>query len=270
MAITSMDGIVVGLQSPNPILKTSFTGQAAGSYFTPFYTPGIPGAAAAPSPGLAGASLTSYAGQISFPSPISGQTVYLAGMDVGCSANVGCVLLCDRLWHNSGFTVTTTTAQTVTSSAWPARDANGSTNGTNVIIGMEVRTATTNAAPITNTTMSYTNSAGTAGQTGTITSFPANAVAGTFVPFNLAAGDVGVRSVQNVTLGTSYVTGSIGLVAYRIIAIAGIPTPNVTTKTDLVQLGFPTMYDNSVPFLLYGLTGTAGGTFNGSVVFAQG
>jgi hypothetical protein len=48
-------------------------------------------------------------------------------------------------------------------------------------------------------------------------SFPATAVAGTLVPFQLATGDRGVQSVQSVTLGTSYVAGAISLVLFRII-----------------------------------------------------
>lgn len=270
MAITSLDGVIAGLQAPVPFLKTSFTGQAAGGYHSSFYIAGTPGAATAPSPGLAGAALTSYAGQLSFPGAVSGQTVYLAGLDVSSAANVGSILVVDRLWHNSGIVSATTTAQTVNSVAFPARDATGTTNGVNVLVGLEVSTATTNGAPITNTTMSYTDSAGTAAQTATITSFPANAVVGTFVPFNLATGDVGVRSIQTITLGTSYGTGVVNLVAYRIIAAAGIPVPNVSNAQDAVQLGFPTLYANTVPFIIYVLSGTAGGIVTSTVNYAQG
>jgi hypothetical protein len=48
-------------------------------------------------------------------------------------------------------------------------------------------------------------------------SFPATAVAGTLVPFQLATGDRGVQSVQSVTLGTSYVAGAISLLLFRIV-----------------------------------------------------
>lgn len=270
MSITSLDGVITGLQSPVPVLKAAFTGQAAGGFHSSFYLAGLPGAAAVPSPGLAGAALTSYAGQIPFPATISGQTIYLAGFDVTCAANVGSVILCDRLWHNSGLVSATTTAQTINSVAFPARDSTGTVNGSTVLVGLEVSTATTNGSPITNTTMSYTNSAGTAGKTATIASFPANAVAGTLVPFSLTSGDVGVQSIQTVTLGTSYGTGVLSVVAYRVIAVAGIPIPNVSNTQDAIQLGFPTMYSGSVPFLVYVLSGTAGGILTSSINFAQG
>jgi hypothetical protein len=85
-------------------------------------------------------------------------------------------------------------------------------------VGILVTTATTNAGAITNTTLSYTNSAGTAGRTATMASFPATAVIGTVVWFQLAAGDSGVQSIQSVTLGTSYAGGAVSLIVARPLA----------------------------------------------------
>lgn len=265
-----MDGLIAALRPTQPFQKTTFTGQAAGQLHSSLYIAGLPGAAVAPSPGLAGAALTSYTGQIPFPTPVGGQSVYLVGIDATQGGNIGGVLLVDRLWHNSGITSTTTTGQTVNSVTWPARDISGATTGVGVQIGLEVTTATTNGSPVTNTTITYTDTAGNASNTGTITSFPANAVAGTFVPFQLAAGDVGVTSIQTLTLGTSYGTGVLSLVAYRVIAWVGLPVASVTGSQDFAQLGMPIMFDNSVPFLLYSLTGTAGGALFASLNYAQG
>lgn len=270
MAITSTDSYLAGLLPPYQFLKASFTGEAAGEYFSPFYTAGNPGAAAAPTPGLAGAALTSYAGQLPFPSAVTGDTVYLADLQVWQGGSVGAVLLCDRLWHNSGFTMTTTTAETVNSATWPARDYSLSTAGVDVMVGLEVSSATGNGGAITNTTMSYTDSDGNSGNTATITSFPATAVAGTFVPFNLAAGDKGIRSIQSLTKGTSYVSGTMHLVAYRVIAAVG--TPSTSTGVG-VPPGMPRrMADansSAVPFLLYQLTGTTGGSVSGTIQYCQ-
>lgn len=270
MAITSVDSYIAGLLPPYHFVKTSATGEAAGEYFSPFYTAGNPGAAAAPSPGLAGAALTSYAGQLPFPSAVTGDHVYLADMTVAHGGNVGGILLCDRLWHNSGFTITTTTAQTVNSATWPARDYSSSTAGVDVMVGIEVSAATGNGGAVTNTTMSYTDSDGNAGNTATITSFPATAVAGTFVPFNLAAGDKGIRSIQTLTLGTSYASGTIHLVAYRVLAQIGTP---VSSTPAGVPQGMPRRICDSnssaVPFLLYQLTGTAIGAVSGTLTYCQ-
>jgi hypothetical protein len=129
-------------------------------------------------------------------------------------------MLIDLMWINTGLVVTTITAQAITPVALPARDATGTTNGDDVQFGVLVTTATTNAAAITNMTISYTNQAGTAGKVGTISSFPATAVAGTLVPFQLATGDTGIRSVQSITLGTTLTAGAISLIGYRIISMA--------------------------------------------------
>lgn len=202
MAITTVDGIVAGLQVPQTFFKVGATMEAIGVMHSLFYTTGMPGAAAAPTPGLAGAALTTYAGQVPYTNPSSGNG-YLAGVNVSATL-VGTLYVCDRLWHNSGFTQTTTTAETVNSAAWPARDKAGSTNGDGVMVGLEVSTATTNAGAITNTTMSYTDQGGTAGNTATITSFPATAVAGTFVPFT-------TDTVEPVASGAVWIKGPLAV-----------------------------------------------------------
>lgn len=161
------------------------------------------------------------------PNPASGG-YYLN--QVGIAASVASMVeLFDLLWYNTGLVVTTLTAQAITMPATsiPARDSAGTTNGEDWRAGIYVTTATTNAGAIANTTMSYTNSEGTAGRTATMAAFPATAVIGTFVPFQLAAGDRGIRSIQSVTLGTSYVAGAISVMLYRTITCVPNPLANV-------------------------------------------
>jgi len=268
MAITTLDGLIAGFTQPRELLKVGGTMEAAGVLHSLFYAGGSPGAAAVPSPGMAGAALTSYAGQIPFSNPVSGNT-YLAGLSAAAGV-AGKLLLVDRLWHNSGINVTTTTAQTINSVAWPARDRDGSANGVGVLVGIEVSTATTNGSAVTNTTLSYTDSDNNAGATGTIASFPATAVAGTFVPFQMAAGDAGKRSVQSVTLGTSYGGGAIHLVAYRVIAELPLILANAGARLDAVQLGMPRLYNDSVLQLLWLPSATTAVTVTGGLTFAQG
>lgn len=267
MAITTVDGIVAGATAPTAILKVGGTMEAVGVPHSHFYSTGLPGAAAAPSPGLAGTALTSYAGQIPFTNPGAGNT-YLSRF--AAAASVTCtLLLCDRLWHNSGFTITTTTAQTVNSVTWPARDSAGATNGLGVLVGIEASAAIGGGA-VANTTLQYTDSDGNAGATGTMTSWPATAAAGTFVPFQLAAGDLGVRSVQSLTLGTTYTSGTIHLVAYRILARVGCMIANVEAAVDAITSGFPRLYDNTVPFIIQIPTATTATTINATFSVTQG
>lgn len=214
------------------IMKVGTAPEAAGNQYCHSKDAGFPGAWVPGTPGLAGrttdGTTTTDAGCVRFVNAVSG-SIYLSGYTLSSSVT-GLYMLHDVLWVNSGIVVTTTTAQTINSVAWPARDINGSTNGDQVGIGLLVTTATTNAALNSTMTMSYTNSEGTAGRTATVgtgtASFPATAVIGTFVPFLLAAGDRGVRSIQTITLATSLTAGAVSIVAYRPIVAVGVTLVN--------------------------------------------
>lgn len=268
MAHASLVDVINGTRPDETYFRTMATVEAAGILTnTALQGTGAPANAVAPAPGLAGAALTAWTGQLRYTNP-PGSGKRLARLSITTSTP-GTILLFDRLWHNSGIAVTTTTAQTINSVAWPARDRNGSTNGEDVMVGIEVFTQTSNAGVITNTTMSYTNEAGTSGRTATLPSWPATALAGTFVPFALAAGDLGIRSVQSVTLGTSYGGGVINLVAYRKLAAVGAPSISKEYHGDPARLGIPRVYDNTVPVLFWCPSSTSGPTIEGSVAFTE-
>lgn len=267
MAIATLDAAMAGMKPTEMFAKAATGTLVAGRPFNPWYLAGVPGAAVAPTPGLAGAALTSYAGQLAIPAA-SGNT-HLARMTGVSSGSSGVFLLCDRLWHNSGINVTTTTAQTINSAAWPARDRNGSTNGEGVLIGLEVSGAT--GAGAATPTISYTASDGTAGRTGSLVdAYAATAGAGQFFRFGLQAGDKGVRSVQSVTLGVSMTSGTIHLVAYRALQLLELPSVSVPNALDAVACGLPRCYDTTVPFVLFLPQSTASTLLTGSVNFTQG
>jgi len=272
MAITTLDQIIAGMQPPESFFKIGITMEAIGVHYSPFYHNGRPGAAVAPTPGINGAALTSYAGQIPFRNPDSGNS-YLARF-AGSSSLAGTFLLCDRLWHNSSITSTTTTEQAITHPGLPTRcpPAVGSTpdaSGNSILCGIEV-SATGAASAITNTTLNYTNQDGISGRTGTIASFPASPAVGTFVPFQLQAGDKGIKSIQGITLGTSYAAAVIHLVQYRVLARLGIIDVSVGASIDAVGGGFPRLYDNTVPFMLWLPSATTAVTLHAQMIVAQG
>lgn len=181
---------------------------------------GFPGAWVPGTPGVNGANLdcsttggATTAGAPYLPNPASGG-YYLTYGSVATTV-IHSTWVLDPVWYNTGLVVTTTTAQAITTPTFPARDNQGSTNGEGYQAGIYVTTATTNAGAVTTITLNYTNSDGTAGRTATMASFPATAVLGTFVPFQLAAGDRGIRSIQGITLGTTLTAGAISLVVYN-------------------------------------------------------
>lgn len=202
---------------------------------------GNPGAATLPLT-LAGANFTSAsAGAVPFADPSPG-SAYLGSL-TGVLTVAGELLVHDLLWANGGISPTTTTAQAITTPTFPARDANGSTNGAGLELWLADFSATaSNASPITNTAASYTNSAGTAGRTATIASVPATLTAGSLMKFQLQGDDVGVRSVQSLTLGTSWGLGTPCLMVMRRLADVPVPAAGTVFAYGWDQLGLPLVY----------------------------
>jgi len=268
MAITTVDLALAGMKPPAYFAKAVTGTLVAGRPMNLCYLAGVPGAMVAPSsPGVGGVALTSYGGQI--PIPAASGNTHLARFSGVSSAQGGILMLCDRLWHNNALSVTTTTAQTVTSAAWPARDANGSTNGVGVFIGLEISAAT--GAGAATPSISYTDESGNAGSTGSMqVTYAASSATGTFYPFTLAAGDTGVRSIQTCTLGVSMTSGSISLVAYRPLAMVELSAAGLPNAVDALTSGLPRLYNTSVPFLLYIPQTTTTTLTTGSVVYTQG
>jgi len=265
MAITTRDGIIAGVKVPEDILKVG-AATVAGRFYSPFYVAGRPGAAAANVAGTSGLALTSYAGQIPFSNPVSGNT-YLARFSA--TVNVaGTLVLCDRLWHNSGLSATANTLQSFTSATWPARDMDGSTNGRGVMIGFEVSTVMGAGTPTFK--LDYTNSAGTPGQTITTAAQSTTMAVGSFIPIELAAGDVGVRTITGWTLSATMTSGAYHLVAYRPIASVDIVTGNIGNAVNYLTSGFPRLYDNTVPFFLWLPSTTTAPIIRAQIVYTQG
>lgn len=250
--------------------KIGTAAEAVGVWYSWHKDTGGPGAWAPGTPGVNGratdGTVAADDGCLPIRTPASGSN-YLVGFE--CTSSVGgSRALVDVLWINSGLVVTTTTAQALTSVAWPARDNQGSTNGEGVYVGILVTTATTNAGAITNTTMSYTNSDGTAGRTATMASYPATAVIGTVVWFRLAAGDKGVRSIQSVTLGTSYVAGAISIFAARILATVGNPVVNIGNNAAIDQNTGVRLYTGTCALLMGLMSATTATTITGTAQVA--
>jgi hypothetical protein len=172
---------IAGGQKPS-LHKTGGTALTSGAGYTNDMAlrTGFPTAMTAPSVGLNGEVLTKdTAGMLPFSNAGGSAQKYLAAAQLVASV-AGSAFLYDRLWQNSGITVTTTTLQSFSAPVQlPARDENGQNAGVGVEAWLEVYTATTNAAAILNATITYTNSSGVGGRVGTLSTIPANALAGT-------------------------------------------------------------------------------------------
>lgn len=225
-------------------MKTGTASDAAGYWYCTSKDGGFPGAWSPGTPGINGrntdGTTAADAGCMPIKNPATGAN-YITAVELAASVNHS-HLFFDVLWVNTGIAVATTTAQAIAMGTLPARDINGTTNGEGCMIALLVTTANTNAAVITNTTVSYTNSDGVAGRTATLAAIvgsqiPATPVVGTLIWFNLQAGDKGVRSIQSITLGTSLAAGAVSLMVTRDVVSIGTTIPNVNATKALAAPG---------------------------------
>lgn len=286
--ITSANGVPRGIESTAissramPFYKAGTAAEAAGNWYCTAKDAGTPGAFTVGTPGLAGRAVTGSPptpepGSIWLPAPV-GQwhMTYASTLSSTTHAHV----YFDLLWINSGIVVTTTTAQTVDSVAFASRDVDGTTNGRGCWIGLLVTSATTNAGAIAGSTVSYTNSNGTAGQTATLravagSQIPATAVVGTIVWFLLAAGDDGVQSIQSVALATSLVTGAVSLIVARPLVITPSSAANLAGAAMISNATLPSadpgicVWQDPAIFHCYQASATTASTVAGNLVFVD-
>ena len=218
-------------------MKTGTASDAAGYWYCTAKDAGFPGAWAVGTPGVNGrvtdGTQSADYGCLPLTNAATGAN-YITELQMAASVNHS-HLFFDCLWVNSGLAITTTTAQSITTPTLPARDINGETNGEGCMIAILCTAAVGLAAVASNATVTYTNSRGTGSRTATLAAIvgsqaPATPVIGTIIWFNLAAGDTGVRSIEAITLGTTWVSGSISLMITRDIATIGTTIPNVTAQ----------------------------------------
>jgi hypothetical protein len=267
MAISTLDGLLAGFQPTRGFQKALSGTLVAGRPHSYWGFAGFPGAGAFDTT-LNGVALSAPVnGQIPFTNPASGNK-YIARL-VAAATIGGTLILADRLWHNGGYTITSTSAQNSTTPTWPARDIAGSTNGDGVLLGMEISAATGAGTPTI--TASYTNQSGTGSRSGTnILATVASSIAGSFYPIGLQAGDTGVRSVQSITLSATWTSGTMNLVAYRPLLSIDLQASFLGNAVDALTGALPRLYDDTVPFLIFVPNTTTTTAISGALTYAEG
>ena len=269
MAITTIDGVIAGFQIPKPMVKAGVSMSAAGAMrgYTLWYANGNPGAGAAPTAGINGVAVSgnSVQGQIPRTDPGSGNA-YLARLSVNAST-AGVMMLIDRLWENSGLSVTSTSAQGITPATLPSRSGDGTTNGAQVMAGIEWSGAGGAGTPTV--TLTYTDQSGGTGKTGTFVGVTTPPV-GTFEIFTLAAGDTGVRAPTSFIQNATRTSGTMHLVLFRILAQVEVSANNIGNALDALTGGMPQLYNGTVPQLLWFPSVTTATNFTGTYIETQG
>lgn len=210
---------------------------------------------------------TASSNGIPFTNPTGTNLTYLSGvtfsgLPYGTSTGSNkYVVLGDILW--AALMSAGTTVQTVNSGTFTARDINGTTNGDGVYIILakdDFNAGNTGGV----CTISYTNSSGTSGRTGS-TTYNGGLGGNQMFVLSLDNGDSGVRSVE--TLQFSTITGGFYIVAFRPIAIVMAGTDkNTNMDEDAITLGLPRVYDSSCIHGFYG----GSSNYSGNITFSQG
>lgn len=272
MAITTLDGAIAGMQAPQPFMKVGITMAAAAAQraYTPWYANGNPGASVANAAGVNGDAVTpadgtAVQGRILRTNPGSGNA-YIGRLAVSATV-AGTLWLIDRLWHNSGLTVTSTAAQAITPATLPARSGDGTSNGANVMAAIEW--SATGGAGTPTVTLTYTDQDGNTGATGTFTGV-ASPPAGTFEIFTLAAGDTGIRAPTSFQQSATRTSGTMHLVLFRVLAQVEVTAANIGNAIDALTGGLPRIYDDSVLQLVWFPTATTATTITGQYIETQG
>lgn len=191
---------------------------------------GIPAGGAVP--GAVSAPTNTTTGAIPLTNPGGGRELHLI-QAWGTGLVGGTLILYDRLLHIGGLSGAVTTAQTV------GGTITRNTGGVGNILFAEIYTAIgTTSRTIT---ASYTNEAGTPGQTSVAVPIGATGFREVsrviFLP--LAAGDSGVQACASVTLNASTGTaGDFGITVGRLLAYVGVGAPGAPGWRDFVT-GMP-------------------------------
>lgn len=283
MGFSSLDDFITSTTTDGKFLRTDWnknalptTAQTAGLWYDLACGAGNPGSDTAYGTGtnlafqaLSDTSTTSPG--IQHGGDVSTDTKHIVNASAFSAAatTMPCVfMLVDRLGFYPITTTTLTTNQTLDNTVvFPTgRHTNGAGLRAYVVVSSGAAT-TAMGAGTPNIDITYTNQAGTTGKT-TPTVLPASTTtaakghipysgtgAGKYGPFlPLAAGDSGIRSVQNFRLSATHTSGVLNLVICRPLLTLPMTTIGVAAERDLLNQvpSLPRVYDGAnLSWLMY-------------------
>jgi hypothetical protein len=253
MAITTLNGVLAGFQPGQFIFKASTPTMVVGRPQSLWGLGGIPGAGGYNTTINGGTYSSTSAlvnGQIPHTDPAGGVNSYLARFQIESLSTAATFMLADRIWDNQVAT-SNTSSQAITTPAWPARDATGTTNGVGMFAAIEISASTSaTAAALTNYT--YTNQSGVSSRTGNFIDTPTAvaANAGQFYRLSLQAGDTGIQSIQSIQFSTAWTSGTVNMCVYRPLVILENAANLAPNNLDPVTVGLPQLFNGVVPFLV--------------------
>lgn len=246
--------------------KASSAPEAAGVWHSIWTGAGYPAAGANPAT-TPGTQYNSTAGGIVFADQAT-DTKHI--VTLSAVANQNCTLMIyDRLVGVSGISVASTGAKTINSSALLRYTG---TNSNGVQCWLEVTTATSTTAPVVNMS-SYTDQDGNTANSGGNYTFPAAATNTECLlgPLPLAAGDVGLRSLETLNVGTAGASGVVNVVLLRPLLLMPLIANQANSMDYVLQnTSLPRVFDGATLGLAFLASGTTSTQIWGSLKVAWG
>lgn len=275
MSITTLDQLLSGMLPPYSFIKVALGTPVVGSYYDLWLASGQPSAGTAISAILPRGifytcSSSQVQGQIPFQNPPDGDTTYLARF-VANANTTGTLILADRIWADS-LSIISTTSTNVYSGAFSRSAGTGGGDSSGTGIQVAITAYTTLGATASTPKITVINSDGTGDTYTAAMAMPATAAAGTFIPF-ICTTTRGSKGIQSVSIFHNFATktsGTWGLVAYRPLVRVGCVAAGIDNAVDAITSGFPKLFPNSVPFLIWQAGTTTVPTITGGIVLAQG
>lgn len=276
MPFTNVDDLLLGQVSGQrpQLVKGNVTSEGAGLFHSLWMVAGFPAAAATPPAFTAGSGYVptkATQGSIAFSNPAAGKETRISLMEVMNVLQVGQLIICDRMWHCSGFGTVSTSLQSVTTpgSLPSGRDPN---SGADVIPYIEVYSVP--GATAATWTMTGTDAAGNTSRTWTY-AHPANAeTVGQMMPLlpggASPAAVLGCRQVTSFQCsGSSGTAGDVGITLVRRLAGLSVVSISQPGFKDYNQLGLPRVYDDAALAMMVLCSATSTGRFEVDLQLAQ-
>jgi hypothetical protein len=271
VTITTLDGLVnaMGNSSQVGIIgKSSIATQLAGGFSSLWKAGGTPAAGANPTTAAIPTKATTGS-LFNFTNPGVGESAYIARAFL-VSGNTGTdVWIHDRLAHMGGLSGTVTTAQTVGTDVSSLAGTRCRSDYSNVNWWIEIY-ADIGTTGVT-ATVTYTNAAGTPGQTTTVTiggASPANQDSRMFPIYGSGGEDIqSIQTIQHVTTGTA---GNYGITATRNLTSVSLGLANAGEVYDWSMLGLPNVPEDACLMAIVVCGTTSTGTLSGTLKLVTG
>ena len=201
--------------------------------------------------------------------PNSNTTLRLAQLNLS-TAQLGCVIIADRLSHQGGLSGVATSAQTTN---LPTAALTRYTDGVGVMAGIEIYTQIGTTA--TTVSASYTNQAGSGSRTtnSAVIGGTGFREVGRVITLTPEGGDTGFQAVASVTVAVSTGTaGAIGVTLFKpLICVPVIMFNEPSEFNALLDLGgfLPTVENNACLFYLMSTNTTQTGILQSTFSFIE-